>query len=202
MHSSRLCISGVRLGGRTVSCPCHNIQIVRLLKAANWIYKRRKDDRTTLPNKLRDKFRLGMETLRTAMNDGEAHTWWEKSASMIITKSPVTKFKPWIYAVLCYHSAVSSLRYNKAYPKPSFPARGLRTYRSSYQTLTVAREIKPTIFSSPYTFVNCFAISWVPSGLASSTMITSQSNCLVANFGIKERDKEKKKDVLLSKSFR
>ena len=69
------------------------------------------------------------ERLGTAMDvNSEAHTWWEKSASMIITKSPVTKFKPWIYAVLCHYSIMVSRRYNKAYPKPSFPARGLRIY--------------------------------------------------------------------------
>lgn len=41
----------------------------------------------------------------------ERLTWWEKSASMMITKLPVQKLRPWTYAV----------------PRPSLPARGFRT---------------------------------------------------------------------------
>lgn len=47
------------------------------------------------------------------------------------------------------------------HPKPSFPALGLST-----------------TLSSPYTPANCFATSCVPSGLASSTIITSHSSDL------------------------
>jgi hypothetical protein len=57
------------------------------------------------------------------------HTWWEKSASIMITKSPVTKFRPWIYAVLCSPLNYGGLKQeHSTHPRPSFPARGFRTY--------------------------------------------------------------------------
>lgn len=55
-------------------------------------------------------------------------TWWEKSASIIITKSPVQKLRPCTYAVL-WSVIVKSQNNNSQtlYPRPSFPGRGFRT---------------------------------------------------------------------------
>jgi hypothetical protein len=48
---------------------------------------------------------------------------------MMITKSPVTKFKPWIYAVLCSPLNYGGLKQeHSTHPRSSFPARGCRTY--------------------------------------------------------------------------
>ena len=46
----------------------------------------------------------------------------------MITKSPVTKFKPWIYAVLCSLNYGGLQKKDATNPRPSFPARGFRTY--------------------------------------------------------------------------
>ena len=43
-------------------------------------------------------------------------------------------------------SHISSFRFNKAYPKPSFPARGLRTYMVFISVTDIAREIKTDNF--------------------------------------------------------
>lgn len=63
------------------------------------------------------------------------------------------------------------------HPSPNFPARGLKSYRKNRIAFRVAikKEAELTILSSPYTPASCFATSCVPSGLASSTMIISQS---------------------------
>lgn len=81
---------------------------------------------------------------------------------MIITKSPVTKLSPWMYAV----------------PSPSLPARGFKTWASSTFVHPRHTFVILTILSSPYALASCLAISCVPSGLASSTTIISQVRLL------------------------
>ena len=69
----------------------------------------------------------------------------------MITKSPVTKFKPWIYAVLCSlieSCGLSSKKKKATHPRPSFPARGFRTYRPFLRHTRKSREY--SIFYSQF----------------------------------------------------
>ena len=64
---------------------------------------------------------------------GAGRTWCEKSASMMITKSPMTKLSPWMYAVLRNVRPCVRKRHDQSistYPRPSLPARRCRTCRN------------------------------------------------------------------------
>jgi hypothetical protein len=64
----------------------------------------------------------------------------------------------------------------KVLPESEFSSARFQNLWTVFELANIEGNVQLTILSSPYTFANCLATSWVPSGLASSTTITSHAS--------------------------
>lgn len=176
MHTSRSRFTGMRCRCRAVPCASHDIQVVRLLKSTRMLDRFKFTMLNT--NRMNWGINLGCSSVSHVSYATSKRAYMMRKVR-VHNDHKISGAKVQAVDISSAIRSISTDRVAKSpntYPNPSFPARGLSIYDVSANGNN--HSLVHTTLSSPYTAASCSATSWVPSGLASSTMMISQLKSL------------------------